>query len=137
MLTGTLRSFNQNTRKLLLNRFKEVVESIACSYRCQVDIVIDDISPPVVNDPEIAEVIRDAAREILPQALIDQSYKTTASEDMSLIMEQIPGCYFFVGSSNQDKDLVAKHHQPDFNFDEEALVYGTAIMVSAVQRILS
>ena len=136
-LGGTIRSFMPETRQLLLNRFREVVKGVAAAHRCQAEIIIDDISPPVVNDPSTTSIVREAARELFPGSEIDQNYQTMASEDMSIIMEQIPGCYFFIGSANTKKGLVAKHHQPDFNFDEEALVYGTAIMVKTVQKILS
>jgi len=135
-LSGTIRSFTPETRTLLLERFKEIVGAVAAAHRCQAEIKIDDISPPVVNDPTTATIIREVAREIFPEMDIDQNYRTMASEDMSLIMEQIPGCYFFVGSANPEKGLDAKHHQPDFNFDEEALIYGTALMLRAVQELL-
>jgi amidohydrolase len=136
-LGGTIRSFTPETRKLLLTRFREIVEGVSAAHRCQAEIIIDDISPPVVNDPFTAGIVREAARELFPDAEIDQNYQTMASEDMSIIMEQIPGCYFFIGSANADKGLDAKHHQPDFNFDEEALVFGSALIVKTVQNILS
>jgi amidohydrolase len=135
-LTGTIRSFTPRTRAQLLKRFTDIVESIAVVHRCQTEITIDDISPPVVNDPAVASIIRQIAREIFPDMEIDQTYRTMAGEDMAIIMEQIKGCYFFIGSANPEKGLIAKHHQPDFNFDEDALVTGTALMVGAVKTIL-
>jgi amidohydrolase len=136
-LSGTIRSFKPETRSLLLKRLREIVEGVAVAHRCQAEIIVDDISPPVVNDPTTAAIIRDTARDIFPEAEIDQNYRTMASEDMSVIMEQVPGCYFFVGSANSNKGLVAKHHQPDFNFDEEALITGVALFLGAVENILS
>ena len=136
VLGGTIRSFTSGTRKLLLKRFQEIVEGVAAAHRCRAEISIEDISPPVVNDPALAEVLRRSSRELFPDADLDDNYKTMASEDMAYIMEQIPGCYCFIGSSNPDAGLNAKHHQPDFNFDEDALIYGTALLVKAVQNLL-
>ena len=135
--SGTIRSFRSETRELLLKRFYEVVRNTAAAYQCRDHLVLEDISPAVVNNPDISETIRQAAAEVLPDFLIDRDYQTMASEDMSYYMQDIPGCYCFIGSANSEKGLSAKHHQPDFNFDEESLTNGTALLVGAVSKLLN
>ncbi|MCJ7717919.1 MAG: amidohydrolase [Anaerolineales bacterium] len=135
-LCGTIRSFTKETRELLLKRFHEVVEKTAEAYLCRAEVVIDDISPAVDNDPGIAAILRQVASELFPEAVIDSGYRTMASEDMAFMMQDIPGCYCLIGSANPEKGLDAKHHQPEFNFDEQALLQGTALLVSAVYELL-
>jgi len=135
-LTGTIRSFTEDTRELLLNRFHEVVETTAAAYLCQAEVKIEVISPAVNNNPVIAAVLRRVAGELFPAAVIDPGYRTMASEDMAYMMQDIPGCYCLIGSANPEKGLDAKHHQPEFNFDEEVLTRGTALLVSAVYELL-
>ena len=135
-LSGTIRSFTEETRDLLLKRFHEVVEQTAAVYLCRARITIEDISPAVNNDPKIAAVLRQTAGELFPQAVIDQGYRTMASEDMAFMMQEIPGCYCLIGSANSERGLDAKHHQPEFNFDEQALTQGVALLVSAVHDLL-
>jgi len=135
-LSGTIRSFTEETRDLLLKRFHEVVEQTAAAYLCRARITIEDISPAVNNDPKIAAVLRQTAGELFPQAVIDHGYQTMASEDMAFMMQEIPGCYCLIGSANSERGLDAKHHQPEFNFDEQALTQGAALLVSAVHDLL-
>lgn len=135
-LSGTIRSFTVETRDLLLKRFHEVVEKTAAAYLCRTKVTIVGISPAVNNDPKIAAVLRRTASELFPQAVIDQGYRTMASEDMAFMMQDIPGCFCLIGSANSDRGLDAKHHQPEFNFDEQALTQGTALLVSAVYELL-
>lgn len=135
-LSGTIRSFTVETRDLLLKRFHEVVEQTAAAYLCRTKVTIVGISPAVNNDPRIAAVLRRTASELFPQAVIDQGYRTMASEDMAFMMQDIPGCFCLIGSANSDRGLDAKHHQPEFNFDEQALTQGTALLVSAVYELL-
>ena len=135
-LTGTIRSFTVDSRELLLNRFHEVVDKTAAAYLCQAEVKIEDISPAVNNNPEIAAVMRRVASELFPEAVIDSDYRTMASEDMAYMMQDIPGCYCLIGSANSEKGLDAKHHQSEFNFDEEVLVRGTALLVSAIYELL-
>lgn len=136
-LSGTIRSFTEETRDLLLKRFHEVVEQTAAVYLCRARITIEDISPAVNNDPKIAAVLRQTAGELFPQVVIDQGYQTMASEDMAFMMQEIPGCYCLIGSANSERGLDAKHHQPEFNFDEQALTQGVALLVSAVHDLLN
>jgi amidohydrolase len=135
-LSGTVRSFKEKTRELLIRRLQEVVEKTAAAHLCRAEISFEDISPAVVNDTGITEVVRKTAGELFPDHQIDREYQTMASEDMAWILREIPGCYFFVGSANPEKGLDAKHHQPDFSFDEEALIDGLALLVGAVHQLV-
>jgi len=51
------------------------------------------------------------------------------------MLEQVPGCYFFVGSANAEKGLNYGHHHPKFDFDEAALPRAAALMASAVMEV--
>ena len=137
ILNGTIRSFTKETRKLLLERFHEIVEKTAAAYMCQTEITIEDISPAVINHPEIAAILRRTADELFPEGMIDVHYRTMASEDMAFMMQDIPSCYCLIGSADPKKGLDAKHHQPEFNFAEEAMTHGTALLVAAVQALLN
>ena len=135
-MLGTIRSFTESTRTLLLERFQEIVEKTAAAYLCRAEITIEQISPTVVNDPGIAGILRETAAGLFPEAVIDERYRTMASEDMAFMMQDTPGCYCLVGSANPKEGLDAKHHQPEFNFDEDALMWGSALLVSAVHKLL-
>ena len=63
--------------------------------------------------------------------------RTMGSEDMAYLMDDIPGCYVFVGSMNESKELVFGHHHPKFDFDEQAMEYGIALLSAAAVEILS
>jgi amidohydrolase len=103
---------------------------------CQAEITIDEISPAVTNQPEIAAVLRETAEDLFPDCVIDSTYRTMASEDMALVMEKIDSCYCLIGSADSERGLDAKHHQPEFDFSEQALIHGTALMTAAVHRLL-
>ncbi|MGE5774704.1 MAG: M20/M25/M40 family metallo-hydrolase, partial [Chloroflexota bacterium] len=63
-------------------------------------------------------------------------FVTMGAEDMAFMLEKVPGCYFFVGSSDSSRHLDYGHHHPKFDFDEEALVRGTALMTAAAMNML-
>ena len=56
-LEGTIRTFTEITRQLVLERFHQMVDGVAKTHLCSAEIEIIDISPAVTNHPDVAEVI--------------------------------------------------------------------------------
>lgn len=136
-LQGTIRTFDPVVRTLILQRFEEIVQQVARAFGCQAEVVLTSISPAVVNHPAAASAVRAAARQIFPELQLDANFRTMGSEDMALVNEQIPGCYFMVGSANAGAHLNYPHHHPRFNFDEQALVTGAALITAAAVQLAS
>lgn len=135
-LRGTIRSFKSEIRDLVLRRFKKIVTGIAEAMDCQAEIELWKITPATVNDPEMAGRVREVAARILPESELEANERTMGSEDMAYMMDDIPGCYFFVGSANHEQGLDAAHHHPKFDFDERALPRAAALMAGAVVEFL-
>ena len=135
-LEGTIRTFEPAVTREVRTRFRRIVHGVAQAMGCRAEVDLDLLTPAVINDARIAAVVRAAAAETLPDVTIDAHARTMGSEDMSLMMYDIPGCYFFVGSNNPAKGLDAPHHHPRFDFDEAALPRGVAVMSAAVVKVL-
>ena len=135
-LQGTIRTYEPEVRQKVLERFRQVVEGIAGSLGCDVEIELKRVTPAVNNNPGITERLHSVAERLLPQDFIDTSERTMGSEDMAYMMEEVQGCYFFVGSSNVEKGLNAAHHHPKFDFDEAALPKAAGLMASVIAEFL-
>ncbi|MFN8411907.1 MAG: amidohydrolase [Anaerolineales bacterium] len=136
-LIGTIRTFDQEVRKLVFQRFEQIVQGVAESMGCKATTEIVQVTPPVVNNEKVSEVVLDAARHVLPNAKLDtNAYLTMGAEDMGYMQEKVDGCYFFIGSNNKEQHLDYGHHHPKFDFDEKALINGVAIMAAAAAGLL-
>jgi amidohydrolase len=136
-LKGTIRSFNPEIRKLVLERFEKIATGVAGALSCRAEVELRRVTPAVVNDPKMAKRVHKVAARLFPMFTIDNQERTMGSEDMAYMMEDIPGCYFFVGSANREKGLDSAHHHPKFDFDESALPRAAALMASAVVEFLA
>lgn len=134
-MEGTIRTFDPHVRATVLQRVEEIARQVAAGLGCKVEFTGRRITPAVINHPKAAGIVWQAAQKVLPQAKIDTSpYLTMGAEDMAFILEQIAGCYFFVGSANPEKGLDYGHHHPQFDFDEAAMVNAAALMAEAVME---
>ena len=79
-------------------------------------------------------IVRAAAAEVVgPENSVDGPVKVV-SEDYSLFLQQVPGCYYFVGSRNPDRGLIWGHHHNKFDIDEDAMAIGVETMTRTVLR---
>jgi len=138
LLTGTIRTFDLGVRQTVLERFEQIVHGVAEALGCQVQIDVKRVTPAVINNDDLAAKVQATASRLLPDLDLETAgYLTMGAEDMAFMQEKVPGCYFFIGSNNKEKHLDYGHHHPKFDFDEEALVRGAALMAAAVADILS
>ncbi len=134
---GTIRTFDHNIRKRVLERFEQIVRGVASAMNCEVEITIKQVTAPVINNEEVAASVFNSAQALFPATEIaSNSYLTMGAEDMGYMQEKADGCYFFIGSANDEKNLNYNHHHPKFDFDEQALVKGVALMSAAAADLL-
>ena len=76
-----------------------------------------------------------AERVVGPRQVLSRT-QTTGADDMSLFLDEVPGCYFFVGSANSERGLASPHHSPTFDFDERALDIGVQVLTSTAIAFL-
>jgi amidohydrolase len=135
-MQGTIRTFDPEVRSRVLERFNQIVNNVTQAFECKAEIDLKSITPAVVNDPEITRRVRQVAENLQPGSDMPLTCSTMGSEDMAFIMQAIPGCYFFVGSSNPGKGLNYPHHHPKFDIDEASLPRAVALMTAAAMDFL-
>jgi amidohydrolase len=135
-LQGTLRVFAPTVRERLLSRIREVMDGIATTFRVKADIRATDACPATINNVAMAELVRGVGARVIGQDNVCSVMRTTSSEDMSLFLNEVPGCFFFVGSRNDDRGLSSPHHSPTFDFDERALEIGVEMLTSVALEFL-
>lgn len=136
-MKGTIRSFEPEVRSLVLERFQQVVNQTAAAFGCQAEVEIQTLTPAVINHPEVTARVQAQVAKLFPDHTLSTSYRTMGSEDMAFLMEDIPGCFFFVGSANPELGLDAKHHHPKFDIDERVLPRAVALIVAAAVDYLN
>jgi amidohydrolase len=134
-LAGTVRYFNPNLADFFHQRIDAIVAGICAGHGATYQLDYIKFYPPVINDENITELVRSVATDLVETPLgIVPECQTMGGEDMSFFLEQVPGCYFFVGSANPDRSLAYPHHHPRFDFDETALATGVEMFVRCVEK---
>jgi amidohydrolase len=136
ILRGTIRAATVPQRDRLLSRVEEVSRGIAAALRCEVDFGRAFGCPPVVSDPAVAAMVREAAISAVGEDNVDVARPITVGDDVAYFLDAVPGCYFLVGAGNPAKTVRAPHHHPEFDIDEDCLDVGVATMTCALLESL-
>jgi len=135
-LDGTLRYLEPGIRDLLREQVTAIPRGIAAALGGEAEVEIRPFCPPVVNDPQLAALVRAAAAEVVGSERVVSGRRTMGGDDMGFILERVPGCYFWVGAAHPARGPARPHHHPSFDFDEEALAIGAETLLRASLRVL-
>ena len=134
VLRGTIRTVSTGQRDTIKQRLRTIVSGICTAMGAEADVTFAFGAPATVNDPEMTAIVKAAAAEVVgPARAVDGPLKVV-SEDYSLFLQQVPGCYFFVGSRNEQRGLTWGHHHMKFDIDEDAMTIGVETMTRTVLR---
>jgi amidohydrolase len=133
-MQGTVRTFDPDVRATVLRRMHEIFAGTAEMMGAEATLDFSGLTPAVVNDEAVTGLVRDAARDLFGDEGLEEE-RTMGSEDAAFFLQEVPGCYFFIGSGFKDREA-APHHNSKFDIDERALVNGVALTVASLCRLM-
>lgn len=136
-LRGTVRAFDPALREQLIARVTALATTLGTAFNAEIEVTTRLGCPAVINDAHLADVVRAAGRQELGDAAVEETAGTTWGDDMADFLAARPGGYFFVGSGNPGLGLDRSHHNPGFDFDEDALEVGTRVLARAALLALA
>ena len=136
-LAGTIRTYTREVRELVHTRIRSIVESISQGMGCQGEVQLVEYTPPVVNAPEITRIVQEAIHTVAPEIQLSTDARSSASEDMALFLQKVPGCFFFIGSGVADATQRFGHHHAKFDIDENVLPIAAAIITQAALNLMA
>jgi hippurate hydrolase len=131
-LRGTIRTLAPEVRKLVEKRVREVVAGVAQITGAKIDLHYKRNYPVVNNHAAETEVASRIAKQVAGDANVLDMSPLMGGEDFAYMLEARPGAFIFCGNG----DSAGLHH-PAYNFDDEAIVFGTSYWVKLVEEQLA
>ena len=132
ILRGTVRTLTVEVRELVEKRVREVVAGVAQITGAKIDFVYERGYPVVVNHAAQTDVATQVAKEIAGDANVHETHPFMGAEDFAYMLESRPGAFIFCGNG----DSAGLHH-PAYNFDDNAIVFGTSYWIRLVETALA
>jgi amidohydrolase len=132
-LSATIR-YTHSEIQQLLHREIERALNVARAMGGDFDHRIVIGYPPMVNDPDIVELLNQVASSFLGTDHVCHLEPEMGAEDFGFFSALAPGAMFMLGAKLQDDER--QHHNPRFDIDERCLPIGAAILAEAALRLL-
>ncbi|MDO5088179.1 MAG: M20 family metallopeptidase [Leptotrichiaceae bacterium] len=137
VLQGTIRTNNQEARKLLVNRMKEVAEKTADVYGGSVEIEMISEVPPLICNPKLTEALAGYIREMnIPDLKEYPGVTASASEDFALVVDKVPSAFMYVSAGFPDERGAYQVHNPKVQFNEDVCLLGASSLAQCATRWL-
>jgi hippurate hydrolase len=131
-LKGTVRTLTEEVRSLVEKRVHEVVAGVAQITGARIDLVYERGYPVTVNHASQTDRATQVAKDIAGENNVHETPPLMGAEDFSYMLEARPGAFIFCGNG----DSAGLHH-PAYNFNDEAIVYGTSYWIKLVESTLA
>lgn len=127
-LEGTFRTLDEEWRAKAHESIVKIATGISESLGCQCDIEIRKGYPFLKNNPELTQKAIDNAIAYMGAENVVNLDIWMAAEDFSYFSQELPACFYRLGTRNDAKNITSHVHTPTFDIDENALPIGMGLM---------
>lgn len=127
-MEGTFRTLNENWRTQAHHLMVQQAKLIAESMGGTVDFEVRKGYPFLHNNPELTLKAKAAAVEYVGADRVVDLDIWMAAEDFAYYSQEMPACFYRLGTRNESRGIVSGVHTPTFDIDESALELGAGLM---------
>ncbi len=129
-MDGTVRTFDKDVQEIIIENMEKIIkaECEAAGATYHLDYVKG--YPAVNNHEEETMLLVNSASKVVGSEHVQEIAPLMIGEDFSYYLQKVPGTFFITGAGNKEKGIVAPHHHPKFDIDEESMLVAAKTLVT-------
>eukprot|EP01121_Diplochlamys_sp_Union-15-3_P016989 TRINITY_DN5898_c0_g1_i1.p2 TRINITY_DN5898_c0_g1~~TRINITY_DN5898_c0_g1_i1.p2 ORF type:complete len:293 (+),score=52.85 TRINITY_DN5898_c0_g1_i1:430-1308(+) len=137
-LKGTFRTYDNQVKDKVLNKIQGICDGVAKTFNAKIDFTLGTSYRATVNHKIPTQNVIVAAEKLFGHRNFDPIL-FMGGEDFSAFLDNIPGAFFFVGSSPRGRSSHNRipHHCSYFDIEEEpTLLTGASVFIQLIEDLL-
>ncbi|MCX5376355.1 amidohydrolase [Streptomyces sp. NBC_00091] len=130
-LSGTIRCLDLNAWYEAPDMIHAAIDEVATMHGAKFEINHVRGVPPVVNDPVVTELLREAMGARCGAESVEDTEQSLGGEDFSWYLEHVPGAMARLGVRKPGDTAKRDLHRGDFDVDESSIGYGVEFFTAA------
>ncbi|MFD2553170.1 M20 metallopeptidase family protein [Sphingobacterium tabacisoli] len=128
IVEGTFRTYDEKWRGEAHKRMIQIAEGIAEAMGAHCEFEVRKGYPFLTNEPALTNQSRSFAEEYLGKENVVELELWPAGEDFAYYSQEIPACFYRLGTGNTSKGITSAVHTSTFDIDEDALELSIGLM---------
>jgi len=118
-LEGTIRTFNEETRKLVPCIMEDLVRGITTSQGATYEFKYKANYPALLNNTDMTNFAKKSLEKIVgKENVFDLKEPNMGGEDFAYFAQKVPSAFMFIGIADNESEPVI-HHNPYFKWDSK------------------
>ncbi len=135
-LEGTVRTYDPEIQDLVERRMHEILQGITSAGGGSYELVYDRVTPSTFNDVALTERMAPTIESVVGSENVVRTDPTMGGEDFAYFANEIPGFYYWLGTTRPGTTSGGLH-TPTFKGDDEAVVVGMRVMSNLIVDYLT
>lgn len=137
-IAGTLRTLDDDTRKFVKQRIKEIVKNTANAYGGKGSADFREGYKSLINNDEVVDIVKENAEKLIGKGkVVFKEFPSLGAEDFSYFLDEAKGAFFHLGCGNKEKGITSVIHTETFDIDEECLKIGIQLQINNVLSLMN
>jgi amidohydrolase len=130
-LEGTVRTYDPEVRDLVERRMGEILEGVTSAGGGSYELVYDRVTPATFNDVALSERMAPTMERVVGAESVIQTDPTMGGEDFAFFANQIPGFFYWLGTTKPGTESGGLH-TPTYRGDDESVRVGMQVMSNLI-----
>lgn len=132
-IEGTVRSHNRDIRESMPGRMEKIIRGVLSAFDCDYEFdYVKGVSPVVNNPATVADVVEAATQVNGADSIVTLPGPVMGSEDFAEYNARVEDSAIFrIGIAKEGEEEIALHNEC-FNYNDETIPYGAAILAQYV-----
>ncbi len=130
-LEGTVRTYDPEVRDLVERRMGEILEGVTSAGGGSYELVYDRVTPATFNDVALSERMAPTMERVVGAESVIHTDPTMGGEDFAFFANQIPGFFYWLGTTKPGTESGGLH-TPTYRGDDESVRVGMEVMSNLI-----
>ncbi len=137
-LSATVRTLSAEATATMAGETERLASGIAAAHGCTAETTFVVDYPVTMNDPDEAAFVAGVLTDLVGADYVPAPHPWMGAEDFSYVLEQVPGCFVFLGCTPPDRDWRTEpwNHSAQVHFDDAVLPRQAAALAELAWRRL-
>ena len=135
-LEGTVRTYDPEVRDLVERRMGEILEGVTSAGGGSYELIYDRVTPATFNDVALSERMAPTLERVVGAESVIRTDPTMGGEDFSFFANEIPGFFYWLGTTKPGTESGGLH-TPTYRGDDESVRVGMQVMSNLIVDYLT